>query len=169
MVNPDRMTPALLVDIEQSLDKFANASGIRFVYAGTTEWVPFGWSLETLTGFGDGQLLIFAVSNKDTVPFLSGSALAVGGSQYGENDTGEYLYYEGGIVIDDADGMALKPGFGPLGRGTMLLHELGHVAGLDHVNDETQLMTRYLSRTNKGQYGAGDLTGFVHQADQGCT
>ncbi len=167
MVNPDRMTPSLQVDIEQALDKFANASGIRFQYAGATDYVPFSL-YETLTEFGDGQLLIFAVSDKDTVSFLSGNALAVGGSQYGENDTGEYLYYEGGIVIDDPDGMALKPGFGPLGQGMMLLHELGHVAGLDHVNDETQLMAPRLSRTNKGQYGAGDLAGFTRQADQGC-
>jgi hypothetical protein len=167
MVNPDRMTPSLRVDIEQALDKFANASGIRFQYAGATDFIPFS-RYETLTEFGDGQLLIFAVSDKTTVNDLSGSVHAVGGSAYTSNENDEYFYYEGGIVIDGGDGMALKPGFGPLGRGTLLLHEMGHVAGLAHVNDSTQLMSRYLSRTHKGQYGAGDLAGFAHQANQGC-
>ena len=167
MVNPDRMTPSLRVDIEQALDKFANASGIRFQYAGTTDFVPFR-DLKALTKFGDGQLLIFAVSDKTIVNYLSGTAVAVGGSSFDFNENGESLYYEGGVVIDGEDGMNLKPGFGPRGRGTMMLHELGHVAGLAHVNDETQLMIPSMSRTNRGQYGAGDLAGLARQADQGC-
>ena len=48
--------------------------------------------------------------------------------------------YFGGIIVMDADATATR-GFGyRYAHGSVLLHELGHIMGLDHVRDPDQLM-----------------------------
>ena len=68
--------------------------------------------------------------------------------------------YFGGIIVMDADATA-TPGFGyRYAHGSVLLHELGHIMGLDHVRDPDQLM--YSGRRpnfSVSDFGAGDLEG----------
>jgi hypothetical protein len=78
--------------------------------------------------------------------------------------------YFGGIVVMDADATA-TPGFGyRYAHGSVLLHELGHIMGLDHVRDPDQLM--YSGRRpnfSVSVFGAGDLEGLRRLGeDAGC-
>lgn len=47
----------------------------------------------------------------------------------------------------------------------MILHELGHLVGLDHVDDETQLM--YPHAAKQRGFAAGDLRG-LHELGLGA-
>jgi hypothetical protein len=78
--------------------------------------------------------------------------------------------YFGGIVVMDADATATR-GFGyRYAHGSVLLHELGHIMGLDHVRDPDQLMysgphPNFSVRT----FGPGDLEGLRRLGkDAGC-
>jgi hypothetical protein len=169
MINPDRMPPALRADVVKAVSRFGAATGIWFEYAGETDVLPlldpgFGSQRES-----SGQTLVVAVSDKRTYPILRGSVAGIGGqSAVGSAGSTSMAFQDGGVVID-ADALGgLRRGFGPVSHGALLLHELGHVAGLAHVDDETQVMDPVMSRTAPGRYGAGDLAGFAVLSAMGC-
>jgi hypothetical protein len=102
-------------------------------------------------------------------PLLAGGTLGYGGStSYWRGDTDEA--YVSGEVVFDTEQLALQPGFGAgLTRGNLVLHELGHVVGLDHVADRSQLMHASIHQGSPNGYAAGDLTGLSQLgARQGC-
>lgn len=49
---------------------------------------------------------------------------------------------------------------------SVVMHELGHVLGLGHVHDRTQIM--YPQAHGQTKYGAGDLAGLARLGDGGC-
>jgi hypothetical protein len=78
--------------------------------------------------------------------------------------------YFGGIVVMDGDATARR-GFGyRYAHGSVLLHELGHIIGLDHVKDPDQLM--YSGRHPNFRvrdFGVGDLEGLRRLGEEaGC-
>ena len=57
-------------------------------------------------------------------------------------------------------GVQMKTWFAPgASTGALLLHELGHVVGLQHVADIHQIMYPVFGSYSSGVYQAGDLTG----------
>jgi hypothetical protein len=76
-----------------------------------------------------------------------------------------------GMVVIDTPVMlrTLKPGFGAgETRGNLLLHELGHVAGLAHVNNPSLQMNLNWDRRTPNGYGGGDLAGLARLARRAC-
>ena len=102
----------------------------------------------------------------DTDLFTSGS-IGEGGSTW-SGFPGHEVYVTGLVVLDATQNDRLTPGFGGRSLGAVLMHELGHVVGLDHVPDQTQLM--YANVTDKpAAWGAGDLAGLqLVGRQQGC-
>lgn len=160
-VNPRSMPRKGLRDVKEAFKRVAEGSGLRFRYTGKTSYV--GWKDGEFTPI-DGAHIGVAWTTADVVPALAGSTVGYAG---GSSSQGFYL--KGAISLDST--AKLRPGFkaGSTGRtGTLLVHEIGHVVGLDHVSDERQLMSPRLTRL-VGHPGRGDLRGMnAVGADSGC-
>ncbi len=66
-----------------------------------------------------------------------------------------------GQVTLDAPGLSETLAWpeGPAHIRAILMHELGHVLGLDHVDDPTQLM--YAENSGQFEFGDGDRAGLA--------
>jgi hypothetical protein len=99
-----------------------------------------------------------------------GNVIGMGGSSWVEVGGGPKVYVTGEAVIDSANTGVLASTFGSGSTlGELLLHELGHVTGLGHTPDGSQVMFAVLEPMAAAAYGAGDLAGLGRLgAAQGC-
>ena len=110
--------------------------------------------------------VLIAWSDEQTFPELAGYIIGVGSPQPEATDAGGLALVTGQVVLDR---LQLDPTAMP-DRGearAVLLHELGHVVGLDHTADPTQLMYSE-ARFNVQDYGEGDRRGLALLGTQPC-
>jgi hypothetical protein len=173
VINP-AFAPAGAVDeVKTAFARLGAATGIRFVYDGTT--------LESHSRFGGRQSfqplvygqrwapILITWTTSIVEPLLAGGTLGYGGSTSFWQGTSDEAYVTGEVVFD-TDQQVLAAGFGPgLTRGNLIQHELGHVVGLDHVDDRSQLMYPSIHSASPDGYGAGDRAGLAQLGSrQGC-
>ena len=72
------------------------------------------------------------------------------------NDSGKPVYVTGTATFDATT--ELRSGFGGETWGQVILHELGHVVGLGHVDDSTSVMNPALG-LRPAAWGKGDRAG----------
>lgn len=152
-------TPDAEADAREALRRVAAVTGHRVVVEGRTDFVPTR-AARTLPGVE----LVIAWARPGSAP---GASDILGEGQLGTGGwTTEGQRYDGGVLWRATGGFAvldvtrdLEPGFGPgLTRGALLLHEVAHALGVDHVDDDTQLMSPVLQyRSEPMALGAGDL------------
>ncbi len=83
-----------------------------------------------------------------------------------DQSTGAYRYLTGQITLNAALlGDMLRIGRDGRVRATVM-HELGHVLGLAHVDSPNEVMAR--DGGGGTQYGAGDLEGLARLGDVAC-
>jgi hypothetical protein len=167
VVNPDGAPAGSVDEIHEAFRGLASVTGLRFRYAGpTTEThLPIGGTQRRRSyqpeRYGEGNwapILVSWVSERDE-PVLAGNTLGYGGSTSYWLSSSDQAYVTGELVLDRDLGL-LRPGFGAgLTRGNLFLHELGHVIGLDHVDDRSQLMYPTISDRSPADWGAGDRLG----------
>lgn len=166
-VNPRLAPVGGATDVHRAFRMVSEASGLRFRYLGRTTHVPRrGGSTE----FDTTADVSVAWARPTTVPVLAGSTIGYGGSRW-QSTGGPWNRITHGYVVLDATWRGGVAGF-PLrkvqSRGQLLLHEIGHVVGLDHVKDSSQTLHATLQRA-PARYGAGDLAGLAQVgAGQGC-
>lgn len=155
-------------DVREAIKRISAATGIRFVEDGRTSTLPQrSYGADAKPWKGEVPPLVIAWARPGRGSGRS-DALASGPEQLGVGGwrTAWWTDAEGshaprvvtGFVVLHADRYArLKAGFRGAGRGSVLLHELAHVMGLDHVDDRGQLM--YPRLTGRSGFASGDLAG----------
>ena len=77
------------------------------------------------------------------------------------------MYVTGSVELDGPQLAEIAAGFeGLSGVRAVIAHELGHLVGLDHVDDPTQLM--YPSTGLATSFADGDLTGLARLGQGEC-
>lgn len=155
--------------IDQSLGRISEASGLMFVDAGSTDEGPeVDRPNFQPDRYGDRWApVLITWSNPVEYPPLAGSVIGVASSEPVDAPDGKLALVSGQVTLD-ADQMAQQVGAGNRAVAlAVVTHELGHLVGLGHVNDERQLM--YPSaRPLVTAFGPGDLTGLAALGSGTC-
>ncbi len=151
--------------VREAVDRVRAATGLTFVFDGMTEEVPqyddrrlpdqpvwIGWAGEQETDLWNRE----------------GDVVGVAASAPLTNANGHQVFVTGFAALRPDN--RLPPTFGAgETEGSVLLHELGHVVGLDHVADDREVMFGSVSHFTGDGYGPGDLRGLWELgASQGC-
>lgn len=168
VVNPAGMPPGGLQMIRESVQAVSQATGLAFEEDGVvTEAPTTARDLVQLESYGNRWApLLIAWSEEDSYPLLGGNIAGVAGGAW-VTVAGSERLVTGQAVLDTeafAD-MLSRPGGYELAR-SVVMHELGHVVGLDHVDDPNQLM--FQSTNDVLSFAAGDLQGLAAVGSGPC-
>lgn len=148
----------------------SDATGLAFVAAGTTDEAP---SLERPLiqpdRYGEGWApVLVAWSDESEVPELAGQVAGVGGSAAVPGATGEGRWLAAGRVALDVGDLSamLARSDGYAQARAIVVHELAHVLGLDHVADPGELM--HPTTSTRTDLGPGDLQGLALVGQVAC-
>lgn len=162
---PSRLRPVVLGEVRSAFTRLAKASGLRFAYRGTTSEVPRSSGLDA-----QSAEIVVAVTTSSRTDFpIGGGTLGYGGRAWywWWHGAGARMTYGAaitrGFVVLDVNGVrGLRAGFGRgLGRGNLILHELGHAVGLDHAGATASLMYPELNSSSPNGYAVGDKAGLA--------
>jgi hypothetical protein len=182
-VNRTQATPGAVADAREAVRRVSSATGLTFVYRGTTTVVPqAGWADDAYPA--DTQLIVAWVRPSQSTLWPRGTitvngqdTLAGRGGSWHVHarDTAGRLWgrYDRGFVLMNSR-LKFPAGFGATGRagsrGRALMHEMGHVVGLGHPlrAGRAQIMYPELLR-RPARWGKGDLAGLrIVGASGGC-
>jgi hypothetical protein len=171
VVNASLAPSGSILDVHEAVRRVSAATGIAFEYEGPTDEEP---SMERDVyqperyGLRWAPVLIaWADPGDSDIPFERDGEVAAGVAipriPPARRDD---VYVSGWIALNADD--PNPPGFDlPGQQGPVILHELGHLMGLGHVNDLTELM--HPSGGNVVDFGDGDLEGLRRLgAEGGC-
>ncbi len=153
--------------IHEAIAAVSQATGLEFIDDGSTTEAPSPERKSYQPGrYGDrwAPVLIAWETTAEEPTFTDlkgeGTVLGRGGSESVSVGGSDYTYVSGQLELNAPALKSLIKQDGPdQARGT-IEHELGHVVGLDHVHDSTQLMNPTDS-AGLNSYQIGDLNGLA--------
>jgi hypothetical protein len=166
-VNPDGGPGDAEELVQEAVAEVSDVTGLRFEYEGTTDRRP-EWDNVFVPSIGRHEPVLISWATEDEVEQLEGDVAGVGGAVAVPTDPGGWLrYVSGGVTLDELEYDLLERD--PEGRGyqrAILLHELGHLVGLDHVDSRSELM--FGDNVGLQDFGTGDLNGLVRLGKGRC-
>ncbi len=163
VVRPDGAPAGAPELLPQALADVSAATGLQFIDDGATDEAPSTGRPNYLPDrYGDHWApVLVAWSTPAEFSELSGPVIGLAGSEPVSADDDQLALVSGQVVLDaDQISGLLALNSGRAVAVATITHELGHLVGLAHVNDQRQLM--YPSaRPLVASFGRGDLTGLA--------
>lgn len=158
----------VMPDVREALRRITLATGLHFRYLGKTSWLPRA----DYKGWPGTSNTVIAWSPRDPMmPSFQWDSFTAG---RGGPNTGRYVgkpwWREGWADFNSHDNASFPAGFGKNSRGALLMHELGHMIGLNHAKSGLEIMYGGGGWTSPAAvYGAGDMRGLhLLGRSQGC-
>ena len=156
--------------IRDALSKLTEATGLVFVVDGATSEIPAENRAPYQPELYPGRWapVLVAWSDATESPLLAGDAAGSGGSLALSLPGRGSVYVTGQVVLDGPQlAEALDGPRGTRAARAVIHHELGHLVGLNHVEDRSQIM--YPStQAGFSDYAAGDLLGLARLGRGAC-
>ncbi len=166
-VNPDQGPLNAVEMVQEALAEVSEATGLRLVYDGTTDDRPHWSGPTTPFGLGRQDPVLVSFATSDEVSELKGKIAGIGGSASVTDERGYSRYVTGQVTLDaDSLDTLLRFRGGEDRARAILLHELGHLVGLGHVEDEGELM--HARNTGRTDFGPGDRIGLSRLGQGRC-
>ncbi|WP_051581278.1 matrixin family metalloprotease [Pseudonocardia acaciae] len=164
VVNRAGEPPDGMAVIHDAVREVEAASGFRFVDDGFTQEKPNTRRPPMQPGRYHQRWapVLIAWANHAEYPDVGGDIQGTGGSTSIRTKGPESARYVTGQIVLNREGFAQTLGGGEDGRlvaRAIAMHELGHVVGLDHVNDPGELMAPEF--TGLVGFGPGDREGMA--------
>jgi hypothetical protein len=173
VVNPASAPAGGVDEVHEAFRRLGAATGIAFKFEGATDepYTPFGKRAAYQPArYGQRWApILVSWTSASVEALLAGGTIGFGGSTSYRSSTSDEAFVTGQVVFD-TDLSMLRGGFGPgLTRGNLFVHELGHVIGLDHVDDRSQVMYPSVHSQSPDGFASGDLAGLRQLgASSGC-
>jgi len=171
---------AALADAREAMRRAAGRTGLTFAFVGRTKEVP----RDAAKSWSDRQKaaeIVIAWVNQNREATRSNLLIPSGGGYV--SGTGGWVWKawtvdskwqlaigRGFVVVNADHNNRYSRGFGSgYTRGALLLHEIGHALGLDHVGSTGQLMYPQMLDRASSSYKSGDRTGLKKLGEvNGC-
>lgn len=155
--------------VDNSIRTISEDTGITFIYDGPTTEAPSPTRAPYQKDrYGDRWApLLIAWTTPEQAPQLKGPVIGTGGSTHFSFGDGPKSFVTGSLELDApqiAEDLDRSEGAGY--ATAVILHELGHVMGLEHVNDPTQLMYPEIEKPEG--FNDGDLNGLYELGRAQC-
>lgn len=166
LVNPDGAPQGAVLDMLAAIRTVAAATGLQIDVLGQTDAVSTGgWGTERLPGH-DGWPPVL-VSWGPPGGMLRPAASAATEIRWAQDRGGPLVLVTAHLRVNTDRDHLYRPGAeGRRSRVAMYTHEWGHVVGLGHVDDDSQLM--HAGMGEAGVLGTGDRRGLDEAGRGGC-
>jgi hypothetical protein len=162
VVNPDGAPDDWEQIVDAAVSQVEDASGFDLDADGTSDDSSSDRRKEDVR---QGLPVLIDWATPDEVETLRGDTVGIGGSS-AVTRNGETRFVTGVVVLDEEEYDRMSRTGRDRAATLILAHELSHVLGLDHVDDERQLMNP--SYVGQRGFGDGDRAGFKVLRDMPC-
>jgi hypothetical protein len=169
VIRPDHAPPDSEALVHQAVSEISAATGLQFTYDGLTEEAPSnGRESYQPDVYGKRWApVLVAWSSPTDSPRLAGDVAGLGGSATAKETGTPYVRISGQIELDGPDlTETLVEPYGQDRVQAVIMHELGHVLGLGHVDDPGQLM--YGGPNSVTELQDGDRAGLAVLGSGAC-